>query len=63
MKGVLFMTLTNSCRKCSKKFCENRGKIENCKECVSFVWLSLQELDKKLTPVEEVYSNVGIRKN
>ena len=57
------MALTNCCRKCSKKFCENRGLIEDCKDCMSYVYLSLQELDKKLTPVEEVYSNVGIRKN
>ena len=41
----------------------NRGLIEDCKDCISYVYLSLQELDKKLTPVEEVYSNVGIRKN
>jgi len=39
---------TNCCRKCSKKFCENRNEIEDCKDCVSYVWLALQEIDEKL---------------
>ena len=57
------MALTNCCRKCSKKFCENRGLIEGCNDCISYLYLSLQEIDKKLTPVEEVYNNVRIQKN
>lgn len=40
--------MTDCCRKCSKKFCENRNQIEGCKDCVSFVWLAMQEIDKKL---------------
>lgn len=57
------MALTNCCRKCSKKFCEKRGLIEDCKDCVSYVWLSFQDSDKKLTSAEEEINNVGIRKN
>ena len=40
--------MTNCCRKCSKKFCANRNEIENCKDCVSYLWLALQEIDKNL---------------
>ena len=28
--------------------CGERDKIEDCKDCVSYVWLALQEIDKKL---------------
>ena len=28
--------------------CSERDKIEDCKDCVSYVWLALQEIDKKL---------------
>lgn len=48
--------MTNCCRKCSKIFCENRDKIEDCKDCISFVWLTLQQLDKKLK--EEGYDKL-----
>lgn len=40
--------MTNCCRKCAKLMCENRDKIEDCKDCVSYVWLAMQEIDKKL---------------
>lgn len=39
---------TKCCRKCAKLFCEKRNQIEDCKECVSYLWLALQEIDKKL---------------
>lgn len=28
--------------------CPNRGDIEGCKDCVSYLWLAMQEIDKKL---------------
>lgn len=40
--------MTNCCRKCAKLMCNKRNEIENCSECVSYVWLALQEIDKKL---------------
>lgn len=40
--------MTKSCRICAKLMCEHRGEIEGCKDCVSYVWLALQEIDKKL---------------
>jgi hypothetical protein len=40
--------MTNCCRKCSKKFCEKRDTVEDCKDCVSFVLLAFREIDKKL---------------
>ena len=40
--------MTNCCRKCVKKFCEKRNTIEDCSDCISFVWLALKEIDKKL---------------
>ena len=41
--------MTCCCRKCAKKFtCENFDKIEDCKECVSYVLLAMREIDKKL---------------
>lgn len=40
--------MTNCCRKCAKLMCSERDKIEDCKDCVSYVWLALQEIDKKL---------------
>ena len=39
---------TNCCRKCAKLMCENRNKIEDCKDCISYVLLAMQEIDKKL---------------
>ena len=41
--------VTNCCRICSKMFCPNRNEIENCKDCVSFVWLELKKLNEKVT--------------
>ena len=38
---------TSCCRKCSKIFCEQRNKIEDCKNCISFVLLALKEIDKE----------------
>jgi hypothetical protein len=40
--------MTNCCRKCAKKFCENRNQIEDCKDYVSFVWLAIQEINEKI---------------
>lgn len=40
--------MTHCCRICAKLMCKKRGQIEGCKECVSYVWLALQEIDKKL---------------
>ena len=40
--------MTHSCRICAKLAYLNRGKIEGCKDCVSYLWLALQEIDKKL---------------
>lgn len=45
--------MTNCCRKCAKLMCENRNKIEGCKDCVSYVWLAMQEIDKKLKERDE----------
>lgn len=39
---------TSCCRKCSKLMCENRNKIENCEECISYVLLAMREIDEKL---------------
>lgn len=44
--------MTNSCRICSKLLCENRGEIEGCKNCVSYVLLAMREIDKKLKTKE-----------
>lgn len=40
--------MTRCCRICSKLLCENYGQIEDCPDCVSYVWLIMQEIDKKL---------------
>ncbi len=41
--------MTYCCRICTKKFtCENYGKIEDCKECVSYVLQAMREIDKKI---------------
>lgn len=40
--------MTNSCRICSKLLCKDRGKIEGCKNCVSYVLLTMREIDEKL---------------
>lgn len=40
--------MTRCCRICSKLLCENYGQIEDCPDCVSYVWLAMQEIDKKL---------------
>lgn len=45
--------MTNCCRKCAKLMCENRGSIEDCKDCVSYVWLAMQKIDEKLKEREE----------
>lgn len=45
--------MTNCCRKCAKIFCENRDKIEDCKNCISYVWLAMQKIDKKLDNQKE----------
>lgn len=39
---------TECCRKCTKLACPNRNKVENCKDCISYVWLAMQEIDGKL---------------
>ena len=49
--------MTNCCRICSKIFCEQRDKIENCKNCVSYVWLALQKIDKKLKLQEDEFND------
>lgn len=45
--------MTDCCRKCAKIFCKNRDRIEDCKNCVSYVWLAMQEIDKKLDNQKE----------
>lgn len=45
--------MTDCCRKCMKKFCNNRGTIENCKDCISEVYLAMIEIDKKLEDYNE----------
>lgn len=41
--------MTYCCRICTKKFtCENCGKIENCKDCISYVLQAMREIDKKI---------------
>ena len=40
--------MTKCCKRCTKLLCPNRNKIEDCKDCVSYVWLAMQEIDKKL---------------
>lgn len=45
--------MTDCCRKCAKKFCEKRNQIEDCSECISYVWLAMQEIDKKLNIQEK----------
>lgn len=40
--------MTHSCRICSKLICPNRGDVEGCKDCISYLWLAMQEIDKKL---------------
>ena len=45
--------MTHSCRICSKLMCPNRGDIEGCKDCVSYLWLAMQEIDKKLDKQKE----------
>lgn len=49
--------MTNCCRKCAKLMCENRNKIENCKDCVSFLWLELKRLNKIMERGNEKYKN------
>lgn len=39
--------MTHSCRICAKLACPKRGEVEGCKECISYVWLAMQEIDKK----------------
>lgn len=36
------------CRKCSKIFCKKRNQISDCPNCVSYVLLSIQNINKKL---------------
>ena len=43
--GVIWI-MTRCCRICSKLLCENYGQIEDCPDCVSYVWLAMQEIDK-----------------
>lgn len=38
--------MTNCCKKCMKKFCEERDRIENCKNCISEVYNLLLKLNK-----------------
>lgn len=38
--------MTNCCKKCMKKFCKNRDMKENCKDCVSEVYLEILKLNK-----------------
>lgn len=45
--------MTHSCRTCAKLMCPNRGKIEGCKECISYVLLAMQEIDKKIKLEED----------
>ena len=45
--------MTHSCRIYIKLTCSNRGEIERYKDCISYLWLVLQEIDKKLKWEEE----------
>lgn len=45
--------MTHSCRICAKLMCPNRGEIEGCKDCISYLWLALQEIDKKIKLEED----------
>lgn len=45
--------MTYSCRICSKLLCPNRGMVENCKECVSYVLLAMREINKKIKMEEQ----------
>ena len=47
--------MTNCCRKCSKIFCEKRDTIEDCPECISFLYLELQRLDKIIEEEERCW--------
>ena len=38
--------MSNCCNKCMKKFCENRDKIENCKNCISEVYFQILQLNE-----------------
>lgn len=49
--------MTKSCQKCSKLACEKRNQIEDCKDCISYVWLALQEIDEKLKLQEEEFND------
>lgn len=39
---------TNCCRKCTKLLCKNRNKVEDCKDCVSYVLQEMRNIDKKI---------------
>lgn len=45
--------MTNCCRKCSKIFCYNRDKTENCKDCISYVYIAIQKIDNKIKDQKE----------
>jgi len=47
--------MTHSCRICAKMACLMRDKIEDCKDCVSYVWLALQEIDRKIEEEEKSF--------
>lgn len=45
--------MTNCCRKCMKMMCKGRNKIEDCKNCVSELYLHIKELNKLLEEDKE----------
>lgn len=50
--------MTKCCRICMKKFCKKRNTVENCKDCVSEVYLELIKINKIIEEVEcEGYKN------
>ena len=49
--------MTKCCTICMKKFCEIRDTIENCKNCISEVYLQFMQIDKKLEEVNEPRKN------
>lgn len=45
--------MIHSCRICSKIFCEKRNTVENCKECISFLYCDLKKLNKIIEEEKE----------
>lgn len=40
--------MTECCRKCAKLLCKERNQKENCQDCISYVLLELNKIDKKI---------------